>query len=56
LVEAAHHACQPRSPDHELYLAVQQRCGTQRAILSVSRKLARRAYHTLAALELEAAA
>jgi len=56
LVEAAHHACQPRSPDHGLYLAVQQRCGTQRAILSVSRKLARRAYHTLAALELEAAA
>jgi transposase len=51
LVEAAHHACRPGSPDHELYLAVQQRCGTQRAILTVSRKLARRAHHTLAALE-----
>jgi transposase len=51
LAEAAHHACQRRSPDHELYLAVKARRGGQRATLTVARKLARRAYHILNELE-----
>jgi transposase len=51
LTEAAHHACQRRSPDHHLYLQVKGRRGAQRATLTVARKLARRAYHTLNDLE-----
>ena len=51
LVEAAHHACQRRSPDHDLYLAGKQRSGSKRAALTVARKIARRAYHVLADLE-----
>ena len=51
LAEAAHHACRRRSPDHDLYLDVKQRRGTQRATLTVARKLARRAYHILNDLE-----
>jgi hypothetical protein len=37
----------PGSPDHASYLAVKQRLGGKRATLSVARKLAREAYHTL---------
>lgn len=51
LAEAAHHACQPRSPDHALYTSAKQRRGTQPATLTVARKIARRAYHVLADLE-----
>jgi transposase len=51
LVEAAHHACQRRSPDHSLYLAGKERSGSKRAALTVARKIARRAYHVLAELE-----
>jgi transposase len=51
LVEAAHHACQPRSPDHSLYLAGKERSGSKRAALTVARKIARRAHHVLAELE-----
>ncbi len=51
LAEAAHHACRRRSPDHALYTSAKQRRGTQRATLTVARKIARRAYHVLADLE-----
>jgi transposase len=45
--EAAMCAARPGSPDHAYYLAVKQRLGGKRAALSVARKLARQAYHTL---------
>jgi transposase len=51
LVEAAHHACQRRSPDHDLYLAGKRRSSSKRAALTVARKIGRRAYHLLAELE-----
>jgi transposase len=47
LHEAAVCAARPTSPDHAYYLAVKQRLGGKRAALSVARKLAREAYHTL---------
>jgi transposase len=47
LHEAAMCAARPTSPDHAYWLAVKQRLGTKRAALSVARKLAREAYHTL---------
>jgi transposase len=47
LHEAAMRASRPGSPDHAYYLAVKQRLGGKRAALSVARKLAREAYHTL---------
>jgi len=47
LHEAAMCAARPGSPDHASYLAVKQRLGGKRATLSVARKLAREAYHTL---------
>jgi transposase len=37
----------PQLPDHAYYLGVKQRLGGKRAALSVARKLAREAYHTL---------
>jgi hypothetical protein len=40
-------AARPSSPDHGYYLQVRQRLGGKRAALSVARKLAREAYHTL---------
>jgi transposase len=51
LVEAAHHACQQRSPDHHLYLAGKERSNGKRAALTVARKIARRADHTLNEIE-----
>jgi len=51
LAEAAHHACRRTSPDHALYTSAKQRRGTQRATLTVARKIAHRAYHVLADLE-----
>jgi transposase len=47
LHEAAMCAARPSSPDHPYYLQVRQRLGGKRAALSVARKLAREAYHTL---------
>jgi len=47
LHEAAMCAARPGSPDHASYLEVKQRLGGKRAALSVARKLAREAYHTL---------
>jgi transposase len=47
LVEAAVHARRPASPDWELYLRTRERAGAQRAVLSVSRKICRRAVHVL---------
>jgi transposase len=47
LREAAMCAARPGSPDHTYYLQVKQRLGGKRATLSVARKLAREAYHTL---------
>ena len=47
LHEAAMSAARPTSPDYAYYLKVKQRLGGKRAALSVARKLAREAYHTL---------
>jgi transposase len=47
LHEAAMCAARPSSPDHGYYLQVRDRLGAKRAALSVARKLAREAYHTL---------
>jgi transposase len=51
LHEAAMGAARPTSPDHRYYLAVKDRLGGKRAALSVARKLAREAYHTLRELD-----
>ena len=52
LMQAAQQAARrDRSPDHARYVAVQKRIGAQRAALTTARKIARRAYHVLAALE-----
>ena len=50
LHEAAMGAARPGSPDHAYYLQVRTRLGGKRAALSVARKLAREAYHTLGTL------
>jgi transposase len=54
LVEAAQCAARPGSPDHAYYRQVAERLGGNRAALSVARKIARRAHHTLRALGDEA--
>jgi transposase len=55
LVEAAANAAYGRSPDLELYTSHRARHGSQRARLTVARKLAHRAYRVLQDLEQEAA-
>jgi len=55
LVEAANHSSRANSPDHELYTSTARRCGRGRARLTVARKIGRRAYHLLAAVETAAA-
>jgi transposase len=45
--EAAESACKPSSPEHADYLQLKQRLGQNRAVLSIARKLLRRAHHTL---------
>ena len=45
--EAAQCAARPGSPDHSYYLQVKERIDSNRACLSVARKLLRRAYHLL---------
>src|SRR3954451_10647353 len=54
LFEAAKCAARPGSPDHAYYRQVADRLGGNRAALSVARKIARRAHHTLRALGDEA--
>ena len=56
LFEAAKSAARPDSPDHAYYRQVADRLGGNRAALSVARKIARRAHHTLRALGDEALA
>jgi transposase len=52
--EAAKGAYRKSSPDHEYYLHTRERIGTNRAALSIARKLIRRAHHTLRELGEEA--
>jgi transposase len=52
--EAAKGAYRKSSPDHEYYLQTRERIGTNRAALSIARKLIRRAHHTLRELGEEA--
>jgi len=52
--EAAKGAYRKGSPDHEYYLKTRERVGTNRAALSIARKLIRRAHHTLRELGEEA--
>jgi len=54
LFEAAQCAARPSSPDHAYYRQVADRLGGNRAALSVARKIARRAHHTLRSLGDEA--
>src|SRR3954471_23248149 len=56
LFEAAKCAARPGAPDHAYYRQVADRLGGNRAALSVARKIARRAHHTLQALGDEALA
>jgi transposase len=53
LVQAAQHAAihPASSPDGDHYLALKKRIGSQRAAVSTARRIAKRAYHVLAALE-----
>ena len=51
LVEAANQSMRTSSPDHPLYSSTAERCGRGRARLTVARKIARRAYHVLVAVE-----
>jgi transposase len=55
LVQAASNAHRRRSPDQPLYSAQRQRNGSQRARLTIARKIARRAYRLLSELETQAA-
>ncbi len=50
LGRAATCAARPSAPDYAYYQQVKERCGGNRAALSVARKLIRRAHHTLRAL------
>lgn len=57
LYESAQSACRSQSPDHDDYLALKERGLTHtRASLTIARKLARRAFHTLRELGEEAIA
>jgi transposase len=51
LVQAGNQGGRTTSPDRDLYTTVATRCGARRAKLTVARKIARRAYHVLAAVE-----
>lgn len=57
LYESAQAACRPASPDHTDYLALRERGLTHtRASVTIARKLARRAFHTLRGLGADAIA
>lgn len=51
LVEAAQHGHRPQSPDYTLYQRTRRRAGGQIAVLTVARKIGRRAYHVLHELD-----
>ena len=51
LVEAAQHACRKNSPDHQLYRRHRGHAGANPATLTVARKIGKRAFHVLNALE-----
>ena len=51
LVEAAQHAHRRTSPDHELYRRHHGHAGANPATLSIARKIGKRAFHVLRALE-----
>jgi transposase len=55
LVEAAQHGRRPASPDNELYRRSKASAGANPATLTVARKIARRAFHQLRAVEAQAA-
>jgi len=48
--EAGLAACRASSPDHADYLALRERIGHKTACLTISRRVLRRAYHTLVAV------
>jgi transposase len=50
LFEAGKCAAHPSSPDYDYYTRVKDRCGGNRAALSMARKIARRSHHILRAL------
>ena len=54
LFEAAQCAFRKGSPDHDYYLESKERLGSNRACLSIARKLVRKAHHTLRELGDEA--
>jgi transposase len=56
LIEAAQHACRKNSPDHRLYRRHRGHAGANPATLTVARKIGKRAFHVLSALESEPAA
>jgi transposase len=56
LVEAAQHACRKNSPDYQLYRRQRGHAGANPATLTVARKIAKRAFHALRALETLSAA
>src|SRR4051794_39947069 len=51
LVEAAPRACRPTSPDHELYRRHHGHAGANPATLCIARKIGKRAFHVLRALD-----
>jgi transposase len=51
LYEAGKCGCRATSPDRDYYQTVKARLGGKRAALSVARKVLRRCYHTLRALD-----
>jgi transposase len=53
LVQAAQHAGRKNSPDRDHYYRTSRRCGSQRAKLTIARKIAHRAYDALLELERE---
>jgi transposase len=55
LVEAAQHACRQSSPDHQLYRRHHGHASANPATLSIARKIGKRAFHVLRALEPTAA-
>jgi transposase len=54
LYEAAQHARRPGSPDRDYFIQAAARLGSNRACLSVARRLLKRSYHTLRELGEEA--
>jgi transposase len=55
LVEAAQHAPRANSPDRALHAQAAARVGGKRAVLTIARKIGRRAYHVMRELEAQAA-